>query len=103
MEFHVIKYLYSYLFINLNKMTINLKNFLNPMNKLSKMRDFQDSRSFEKDVSISAISADLYENMTEGMILHCSILMQWCKVCISYILEIKIVSENIKYNRQDQK
>ena len=43
-------------------MTINLKNFLNPINKLSKMRDFQDLDHLE-GLSISAISANLYENM----------------------------------------
>jgi glutamate N-acetyltransferase/amino-acid N-acetyltransferase len=40
-------------------MAINIKNFLNVKNKLSKMRDFQDLGHID-GISISAITADLY-------------------------------------------
>ena len=40
-------------------MTLNLKNFLNPKIKMSKMGEFQDLQHIE-GLKISAISADLY-------------------------------------------
>ena len=40
-------------------MTVNLKNFLNPKTKISKMGEFQELRHIE-GLEISAISADLY-------------------------------------------
>ena len=40
-------------------MAINIKNFLNVKNKLSKMKDFQDLGHID-GISISAITADLY-------------------------------------------
>ena len=52
-------------------MTINLKNFLNPKMKISKIRDFQELKEI-KGLSLSSISAD-YMEMAE-MILHYFIL-----------------------------
>ena len=40
-------------------MTVNLKNFLNPKSKISKMGEFQDLQHIE-GLEISSISADLY-------------------------------------------
>ena len=80
-------------------MTINLKNFLNPMNKLSKMRDFQDLDHLE-GLSISAISADLYENMTRDD-LTLFYFSNGAKYATLYTRN-KIVSENIKYNRRNK-
>ena len=78
-------------------MTINLKNFLNPMNKLSKMRDFQDLDHLE-GLSISAISADLYENMIRDD-LTLFYFNKGAKYASLYTKN-KIVSENIKYNQK---
>ncbi len=78
-------------------MTINLKNFLNPMNKLSKMRDFQDLDHIE-GLSISAISADLYENMARDD-LTLFYFSNGAKYASLYTKN-KIVSENIKYNQK---
>ena len=40
-------------------MTVNLKNFLNPKIKMSKMGEFQELQHIE-GLTISSISADLY-------------------------------------------
>ena len=40
-------------------MTVNLKNFLNPKIKMSKMGEFQELQPIE-GLQISSISADLY-------------------------------------------
>ena len=78
-------------------MTINLKSFLDPMNKLSKMRDFQDLDHLD-GLSISAISADLYENMVRDD-LALFYFMNGAKHASLYTRN-KIVSENIKYNQK---
>ena len=78
-------------------MTINLKNFLNPKNKLSKMRDFQDLDHLN-GLSISAVSADLYENMARDD-LTLFYFNDGAKYASLYTKN-KIVSENIKYNQK---
>ena len=40
-------------------MTVNLKNFLNPKTKMSKMCEFQELQHIE-GLDISSVSADLY-------------------------------------------
>ena len=49
-------------------MTINLKNFLNPKMKISKIRDFQELKEI-KGLSLSSISADLYGNGRDDITL----------------------------------
>ena len=77
-------------------MAINLKNFLNVKNKLSKMRDFQDLDHIE-GVSISAVSADLYGDGRDDITLF--YFAEGAKYASVYT-KSKIVSENIKYNLQ---
>ena len=49
-------------------MTINLKNFLNPKTKISKIRDFQELKQIE-GLSLSSVSADLYGDGRDDMTL----------------------------------
>jgi len=49
-------------------MTINLKNFLNPKIKMSKMGEFQELQPIA-GLEISAVSADLYENGRDDLSL----------------------------------
>ena len=49
-------------------MTINIKNFLNSQSKESKIGDFQDLDHID-GVSISAISANLYRNNRDDLVL----------------------------------
>ena len=42
-------------------MTINLKNFLTPNKKISKMGEFQEIKHIE-GLQVSSVSADLYKN-----------------------------------------
>ena len=49
-------------------MTINLKNFLNNKNKLSKMGEFQNLKQIE-GLEMSCISADLYGNGRDDLSL----------------------------------
>jgi len=49
-------------------MTINLKNFLNDKNKLSKMGEFQELKAID-GLEISSISADLYNNGRDDLTL----------------------------------
>jgi len=77
-------------------MTINIKNFLNVKNKLSKMRDFQDLGHIE-GISISAITADLYGDGRDDITLF--YFSEGAKYASVYT-KSKIVSENIKFNLQ---
>ena len=52
-------------------MTINLKNFLNPKIKGSKMGDFQELEEI-KGLSMSSISADLYGDGRDDLTLFFS-------------------------------
>lgn len=49
-------------------MTVNLKNFLNPKIKMSKMGEFQDLQSID-GLEISSISADLYNDGRDDLSL----------------------------------
>ncbi len=49
-------------------MTINIKNFLNDKNKLSKMREFQSLKQID-GLEMSSISADLYGNGRDDLAL----------------------------------
>jgi glutamate N-acetyltransferase/amino-acid N-acetyltransferase len=77
-------------------MAINIKNFLNTINKLSKMRDFQDLGHIE-GISISAITADLYGDGRDDITLF--YFSEGAKYASVYT-KSKIVSENIKFNLQ---
>ena len=77
-------------------MAINIKNFLNVKNKLSKMRDFQDLGHLD-GISISAISADLYGDGRDDITLF--YFSEGAKYASVYT-KSKIVSENIKFNLQ---
>ena len=45
-------------------MTVNLKNFLNPKVKISKMGEFQELEPIN-GLEISSVSADLYDNTSD--------------------------------------
>ena len=77
-------------------MAINIKNFLNTKNKLSKMRDFQDLGHID-GISISAITADLYGDGRDDITLF--YFNEGAKYASLYT-KSKIVSENIKFNLQ---
>ena len=77
-------------------MAINIKNFLNTKNKLSKMRDFQDLGHID-GISISAITADLYGDGRDDITLF--YFSEGAKYASVYT-KSKIVSENIKFNLQ---
>ena len=77
-------------------MAINIKNFLNIKNKLSKMRDFQDLDHID-GISISAITADLYGDGRDDITLF--YFNEGAKYASVYT-KSKIVSENIKFNLQ---
>ena len=77
-------------------MAINIKNFLNVKNKLSKMKDFQDLGHID-GISISAITADLYGDGRDDITLF--YFNEGAKYASVYT-KSKIVSENIKFNLQ---
>ena len=77
-------------------MAINIKNFLNTKNKLSKMRDFQDLGHIDGS-SIAAITADLYGDGRDDITLF--YFSEGAKYASVYT-KSKIVSENIKFNLQ---
>ena len=77
-------------------MAINIRNFLNVKNKLSKMRDFQDLGHID-GISISAITADLYGDGRDDITLF--YFSEGAKYASVYT-KSKIVSENIKFNLQ---
>ena len=77
-------------------MAINIKNFLNVKNKLSKMKDFQDLGHID-GISISAITADLYGDGRDDITLF--YFSEGAKYASVYT-KSKIVSENIKFNLQ---
>jgi len=79
-------------------MPFNFKNFINPKNKHSKMRDFQDLDHID-GVSISAISAGLYEDGRDDITLF--YFEEGAKFATIHTRS-KIVGENIKYNIQQK-
>ena len=49
-------------------MTVNLKNFLNPKIKMSKMGEFQELKTIE-GLGVSSVSADLYGDGRDDLTL----------------------------------
>jgi glutamate N-acetyltransferase / amino-acid N-acetyltransferase len=75
-------------------MAINLNNFINSQLMKSKMNDFQDLDHIE-GVSISTISANLYENQRDDLVMF---YFREGANHASVYTKSKIVSENIKWN-----
>ncbi len=76
-------------------MPINFKNFINSQALKSKMNDFQDLDHIE-GVSISTISANLYEKARDDVVMF---YFREGANYASVYTKSKIVSENIKWNR----
>ena len=76
-------------------MPINLKNFINPYALKSKMSDFQDLDHID-GLSISTISANLYEKQRDDLVMF---YFRDGANYASVYTQSKIVSENIKWNR----
>ena len=80
-------------------MTINLKNFLNHKNKLSKMGEFQDLKPLD-GLEVSSVSADLYNNGRDDLTLF------YFKGGANYATistTNSIVSESILWNQKSNK
>ena len=75
-------------------MTINLKAFLLSQNKKSKVSDFQDLDHID-GVAISAISANLYKESRDDVVLF---YFRDGANCASVYTQSRIISENIKWN-----
>ena len=80
-------------------MTINLKNFLNPSKKTSKMGDFQELKDIE-GLHVSAVSADLYKNGRDDLSLF--YFPEGSNHAVAYT-QSSIVSESIVWNRKNTK
>jgi glutamate N-acetyltransferase/amino-acid N-acetyltransferase len=80
-------------------MTINLKNFLNPSKKTSKMGDFQELKDIE-GLQVSAVSADLYKNRRDDLSLF--YFPEGSNHAVAYT-QSSIVSESIVWNRKNTK
>jgi glutamate N-acetyltransferase/amino-acid N-acetyltransferase len=76
-------------------MPINLKNFINSQALKSKMNDFQDLDHIE-GVSISTISANLYAKSRDDLVMF---YFRDGANYASVYTQSKIISENIKWNR----
>ena len=80
-------------------MTINLKNFLNDKNKMSKMGEFQNLKQIE-GLEMSSISADLYGNGRDDLSLfYFSKGANYATVTTSN----SIISETISWNNSSHK
>ena len=80
-------------------MTINLKNFLNDKNKMSKMGEFQNLKQIE-GLEMSSVSADLYGNGRDDLSLfYFSKGANYATVSTSN----SIVSETISWNNSSHK
>jgi len=80
-------------------MTINIKNFLNDKNKLSKMGEFQNLKQIE-GLEMSSVSADLYGNGRDDLALfYFSKGANYASVTTSS----SIVSESISWNNSSHK
>ena len=75
-------------------MTVNLKNFLNPKIKMSKMGEFQTLQSIE-GLEISAVSADLYGDGRDDLFL--AFFPEGANFAAIYTTS-KITSANINWN-----
>ena len=80
-------------------MAINLKNFLNPSIRVTKMGDFQELKHIE-GLQVSAISADLYKNGREDLSLF--YFPEGANYAVAYT-KSSIVSESITWNRENTK
>jgi len=80
-------------------MTINLKNFLSPNKKSSKMGDFQELKDIE-GLQVSAVSADLYKNGRDDLSLF--YFPEGSNHAVAYTKN-SIVSESINWNRKNTK
>jgi len=80
-------------------MTINLKNFLNDKNKISKMKEFQNLKQIE-GLEMSSVSADLYGNGRDDLSLfYFSKGANYATVTTSN----SIISETIAWNNSSHK
>jgi len=80
-------------------MTINLKNFLNDKNKMSKMGEFQNLKQIE-GLEMSSISADLYGNGRDDLSLfYFSKGANYATVCTTN----SIISETIAWNNSSHR
>ena len=80
-------------------MTINLKNFLNDKNKLSKIGEFQTLKQIE-GLEMSAVSADLYDNGRDDLTLfYFSKGANYATVSTTN----SIISETIAWNNSSHK
>ena len=80
-------------------MKINLKNFLDPTRKTSKMGDFQELKHIE-GLQVSAVSADLYKNGRDDLSLF--YFPEAANYAVAYT-QSSIVSESIIWNRENTK
>ena len=80
-------------------MTINLKNFLKPNERTSKMGDFQELKRIE-GLQVSAVSADLYRNKRDDLSLF--YFPGGSNYAVAYT-QNSIVSESITWNRENTK
>ena len=80
-------------------MTINLKNFLTPNKKISKMGEFQEIKHIE-GLQVSSVSADLYKNGRDDISLF--YFKEGSNYAVAYT-ESSIVSESINWNKKNSK
>ncbi|MDC0426641.1 bifunctional glutamate N-acetyltransferase/amino-acid acetyltransferase ArgJ [Pelagibacteraceae bacterium] len=80
-------------------MTINLKNFLSPNQKTSKMGDFQELKDIE-GLHVSSVSANLYKNGRDDLSLI--YFPEGSNYAVTYTKN-SIVSESIIWNRKNTK
>ncbi len=75
-------------------MGINLTNFLSSKSKNKRMKEFQDLDHID-GVSISSVSADLYQNIRDDLVMF---YFRDGANYASVYTQSKIISENIKWN-----
>ena len=80
-------------------MTINLKNFLNPDKKMSKMGEFQELKHID-GLEVSSVSADLYGNGRDDLSLF--YFKDGANYASAYTTS-SIVSESINWNKKNSK
>ena len=80
-------------------MTINIKNLLTSVIKISKMGDFQEVKHIE-GLQVSAVSANLYKNEREDLSLF--YFPEGANYAVAYTKN-SIVSESIIWNRENTK
>ena len=80
-------------------MTINLKNFLSPNRRSTKIGDFQELKHIE-GLHVSAVSADLYKNGRDDLTLF--YFPEGSNYAVAYT-QNSIVSESITWNRENAK